>query len=341
MDIDHDVPTVLATLRMEADPELFVSTFQTKINQLSLVTFGLAAAFQSADSNDALSFLSNLSDKVDSPETWDAHVYAQIEIARIKLHLKDIDGAKSLLDTASKTLDRFDSLDPLINASYYGVWSEYYKSKADFTAYYRTALLFLACVNLDEFSDVQKQQRAYDLSIAALLGDKIYNFGELLLHPILESLKNSEYQWLVDLLFALNEGNITAFEKLLESVNKQPILQNSLPFLRQKICLTALIEAVFKRPTSNRTLSFDTIAKETHLIADDVEHLVMKALSLDLLKGHIDEVSETVAITWLQPRVLNKANIESMRQRLVAWNNDVSGLSTWMESEGKDVWTTI
>lgn len=267
-------------------------------------------------------------------------MFAHIEIARVKLHLKDTDGAKSLLDSATKTLDKIDSIDPVINAAYYGVWSEYYKTTADFTAYYRNALLYLACINLEDISDLQKQQRAYDLGIAALLGDKIYNFGELLLHPILDSLKNSEYQWLVDLLYSLNDGNITAFESLSGHLSKQPILQNSLPFLRQKICLTALIEAIFKRPTSNRTLTFEIIAKEAHLVSEEVEHLVMKALSLGLLKGFIDEVAETVTITWLQPRVMNRENIDSMRQRLVQWDNEVSGLSSWMENEGKEVWTT-
>lgn len=318
----------------------FISIFQRKINQLSLVTFGLAAAVKCRDSNEALTFLSSLSDKVDTPETWDAHVFAQIEIARVKLLLKDIDGAKSLLDSATKTLEKYDSVDPVINAAYYGVWSEYNKTKADFTAYYRNALLYLACVSLDEIPELQKQQRAYDLGIAALLGDKIYNFGELLLHPILDSLKNGEYQWLVDLLYSLNDGNVTAFESISGHLSKQPILQNSLPFLRQKICLTALIEAVFKRPTSNRTLSFEIITQEAHLVSDEVEHLVMKALSLGLLKGFIDEVAQTVTITWLQPRVMNRENIESMRQRLVQWDNDVSGLSEWMEDEGKEVWTT-
>lgn len=41
----------------------------------------------------------------------------------------------------------------------------------------------------------------------------------------------------------------------------------------------ALIESVFKRPTSDRVLPFSIIAKETKLPSDEVEHLVMKALS--------------------------------------------------------------
>jgi len=40
----------------------------------------------------------------------------------------------------------------------------------------------------------------------------------------------------------------------------------------------ALIESVFKRHANNRTLSFETIADETRLPVNEVEHLVMKAL---------------------------------------------------------------
>ena len=58
----------------------------------------------------------------------------------------------------------------------------------------------------------------------------------------------------------------------------QPILQENYPFLRQKICLMALIESVFKRGAYDRTMSFQTIAEETRLPLDEVEHLVMKAL---------------------------------------------------------------
>jgi 26S proteasome regulatory subunit N9 len=50
------------------------------------------------------------------------------------------------------------------------------------------------------------------------------------------------------------------------------------PFLRQKICLMALIESVFARGTYDRTMSFQTISEETRLPLDEVEHLIMKAL---------------------------------------------------------------
>jgi hypothetical protein len=55
-------------------------------------------------------------------------------------------------------------------------------------------------------------------------------------------------------------------------------LQENFGFLRQKICLMALIEAVFKRHANNRSMSFEVIADETRLPVNEVEHLVMKAL---------------------------------------------------------------
>ena len=43
----------------------------------------------------------------------------------------------------------------------------------------------------------------------------------------------------------------------------------------------ALIESVFKRSADNRTMPFQTIAEETRLPVNEVEHLVMKALRYD------------------------------------------------------------
>lgn len=40
----------------------------------------------------------------------------------------------------------------------------------------------------------------------------------------------------------------------------------------------ALIESVFKRSATHHTMTFQTIAEETRLPQDEVEHLIMKAL---------------------------------------------------------------
>lgn len=166
----------------------FISTFVKHINQLKLVSFGIAAANEYSNQEDALIFMESLAKQVEHPSSKDAFVFATIEAARVRLLLGNTDGAKQSIQKAGEALDEFDSVDTIIHASYYRISADYHKAKAEYTSYYRNALLFLACVDTEQLPVVEAQERAYDLSIAALLGDTIYNFGELLLHPILNTL---------------------------------------------------------------------------------------------------------------------------------------------------------
>lgn len=313
----------------------FISTFSKHINQLKLVSFGIDAANEYEDRTEALAFMQSLAKQVDHDSTRDAFVFATIEVARIKLSLGDLDGARNSNTSAGATLDEFDSVDTVVHAAFYKVSAEYYKAKADYTAYYRTALLYLACVKTEQLQLSEAQSRAYDLSIAALLGETTYNFGELLLHPILDSLKSTQHAWLIDFLDALNAGDLAKFEAQLKNLPKERLLEQSISFLRQKICLMALIEAVFRRPAHERVLDFQTIATETRLPREEVEHLLMKALALKLIKGSIDQIDANIAISWVQPRVLNRSQIASMHKRLLEWSSDVKRLESHMKSNAK------
>ncbi|KAF7732299.1 26S proteasome regulatory subunit [Apophysomyces ossiformis] len=332
----------------------FVAKWEDKINTLSLVTIALSAAKQfkgekneiqlfslltdgMLEPNDSVEFLSNIISKVDKPEMQDVYVYAVMEMSHFKLKLQQWDEVKKAIDKCDKILDHFDSVQTVIYASFYRVSADYYKAKAEFAQYYKTALLYLACVNLDELSSEEKAERAYDLAISALLGDMIYNFGELLMHPILDSLKNTEYEWLPSLLFAFNSGSIGKFEALAPHFSKQPILQQNMSSMSQKICLMSLIEAVFRRSGDNRIIPFAEIAAETRLSVDEVEHLIMKALSLNLIRGSIDQVDQVVTVTWVQPRVLDLNQIDGMRRRLDEWDSHVKKISGFLSEQGGEV----
>ncbi|KAA8905757.1 hypothetical protein FN846DRAFT_1014384 [Sphaerosporella brunnea] len=171
---------------------------------------------------------------------------------------------------------------------------------------------------------------AYNLFIAALLSEKIYNFGEPLLHPILDSLLDIEHwhAWIRDLLFAFNTGDLGKYNALLGHLDKQPLFKKKQQFLRQKLCLSALSEAVFRQPPHDRALSFNTITRETGVQPDEVEYLLMmKALSEGLVRDSIDQVAGVARISWVQFKVLDKNQIENMRQRLMEWDSSVSKLN--------------
>ncbi|KAJ2959642.1 hypothetical protein NQZ79_g4915 [Umbelopsis isabellina] len=316
----------------------FVVDWENKINKLSLVFIGLTVAQKFTELQDSVSFLSDIITKVDTPETKDAYVYAVMETAYFRLLMGQSEETKKGIDECEKILDQFDSVETVIYASFYRVSSEYFKAEADYAQYYKSALLYLACINIDEqLSKKEREDRAFDLAIAALLGETIYNFGELLMHPILDSWSGTEHEWLRTLLFAFNAGDIGKFESLAGHFSKVPVLQQNLNQLSRKICLMSLIEAVFKRSGDNRAIPFSEIAAETRLPNEEVEHLVMKALSLNLIRGSIDQVDQVVIVTWVQPRVLDKDQIDGMRKRLDKWNKEVNKIATFVQQEGGEV----
>ncbi|KAJ5046413.1 uncharacterized protein L3040_003657 [Drepanopeziza brunnea f. sp. 'multigermtubi'] len=315
----------------------FILTFADKINQLKLITLALSAASQCKDSEERLSFLTAAANKVNNPNSQDAYVYATVALATAKLELKDLEGARKDLDKSEKLLDNFDSVETIVHAAFYRANAEYYQSNLEFASYYRNALLYLACIEITDLSPAERRSRAYDLSIAALVSDSIYNFGELLLHPILEDLKKDD-KWLYDLLFAFNRGDLAAYDILAGHISSNTLLVQHRDGLRQKIYLAALTEAVFRRPPHDREMSFATIADETKVRPNEIEHLIMKALSLGLLRGSIDQVDEIARINWVQPKVLDMKQIDAMRSRLQEWDSSVNQLGNWIEAKGQDVW---
>ncbi|GJE89121.1 PCI-domain-containing protein [Phanerochaete sordida] len=298
----------------------FVRDFENKLNQLRLVEMGVKVAREIDNPNEHLTFLKSLLERVPADSAPDAHVLLLSNVAHTKLAYGDLEGTKTDMDAALVILDSLPSVENRVRADYYKVAADYYKGKAEYAPYYRNSLLYLACIDVADMESEERILRAHDLSISAFLGDTIYNFGELLMHPILDALNSTPYEWLKKLLLTFNEGNIGKFEALAPLFPKEPILQENYAFLRQKICLMALIESVFKRNAYDRTLAFETIAQETRLPLNEVEHLVMKGLSLKLIRGSLDQVDQTATITWVQPRVLSLEQIGQLAERLSTWN---------------------
>lgn len=79
-------------------------------------------------------------------------------------------------------------VEPVVSASVYNVASLFAKARQDFTGYYRTALQYLCYVSVEELPQDERIALARDISLAALLGDSVYSFAELLLHPVVRLL---------------------------------------------------------------------------------------------------------------------------------------------------------
>ena len=167
----------------------------------------------------------------------------------------------------------------------------------------------------------------------------VYNFGELLAHPVLQTLNGTPNEWLIHLLVAFNAGDVKTYEKLRPQWQQQPDLKGNQEILYEKLCLLVLMEMTFRRDANDRQLTFADIAHQAGLSEDKVELLVMKALSKGLVKGQIDQVGQTVNLTWVQPRVLDKEQLKTIMGKITILNESIVSMEKMIENNASEILT--
>ena len=102
--------------------------------------------------------------------------------------------------------------------------------------------------------------------------------------------------------------------------------------------LLALMNIAFERQSHDREISFSDIASRTRIPESQVEWVLMKALSLKLIRATIDEVAQTVSITWVQPRVLDKAQLSLLSSQLDSWTARVRSTLVAVEEQTPELY---
>ncbi|XP_057518777.1 26S proteasome non-ATPase regulatory subunit 13 homolog A-like [Amaranthus tricolor] len=322
----------------------FITDFETKINLLKLAHFAVIVSRQYVEKEAAIGYLEEVIEKLRATRESrieEPVLYIKMQIALLKLEQGEEKDCKKLLEDGKITLDSMTDIDPSVHASFYWVSSQYHKARQEFAEFYKNALLYLAYTSVETLSDSFKLDLAFDLSLSALLGDNIYNFGELLAHPILKSLIGTKVEWLYYILQAFNTGDLIRYQELCnvhkDALNAQPALVANERKLLEKINILCLMEIIFSRPAEDRTIPLNVIAERTRLTIEDVEYLLMKSLSVHLIEGIIDQVEGTVHVSWVQPRVLGIPQIKSLRDRLDNWVGKVHTALLSVEAETPDL----
>lgn len=341
----------------------FIQQFAMKLNIIKVVDFLIASQFNNETALDKLINLKqeyikylkpehNYKENEDGSEdpefsallsNDESLIYIDLQISRYYLYLNQFESSEQ---TMSKIELKFDNLNndlsAKINAAYYLTKSIEYKLHENYNAYYTNGLLFLSSV--PSLTSEEKVQLCYDLCIAAILGDKVYNFGELILHDILQEIAtdNSPYNWLYHLIQALNAGDLSQFNHWLSiAFTKSPQLQLHQVFIKQKIIIMALLELISTKSTTNKRITFKEISEFTGTPVNDVEHLIIKCFSLKLIQGYINQIDQVLVITWLQPRILNLKQVHNLYTHLVDWDHKVEQLGNLVYQSGGTVWAGI
>uniref|UniRef100_A0A0A9ZCJ8 26S proteasome non-ATPase regulatory subunit 13 n=1 Tax=Lygus hesperus TaxID=30085 RepID=A0A0A9ZCJ8_LYGHE len=218
----------------------FIQGFENKINPLALVEIVAIILPQYKQPKEALTFLENIESRVKA--NTEAVALVKVLQGNILLQdLKDQEATKVIIDDVEKILDSHDGITS-VHGRYYLLASKYFRQKGHHADYYRTALRYLGCIEVSDLSVNDQVQHAFFLGLAALLGEGVYNLGELLAHPVLDSLKDKSNSWLIDLLYAFNTGDIAKFEAMKPKWSAVPDLLAHEIKLRQKISLLCLME---------------------------------------------------------------------------------------------------
>jgi len=343
----HQLTTLM--LELVARPELqsgeqlqelyteAISDFESKLNPLSLVQICMPIVDQFKDNDEALQFVEKLGEKIKAnPE---AFALAKVLEGKIQLdRYKNIEKTKNLVEELEELVNEIDRVG-FVHGQYYMLASRFYMNEGSHADYYRASLRYLGCTDLNTLSKDERKDQAFNLSLAALLGKDIFNFGELLAHPILDDLKGNNKEWIVRILIAFNSGDVRKFSDMKKEWEKQADLKNFEEQLYVKICLLALMEMTFQRSATDRSLSFRDIAQQTGMDEDKVELLVMKALAKGLVKGSIDQVAQVANLTWVQPRVLDREQLKTLVKKINEFTTSINFMENMIETNASDILT--
>eukprot|EP00928_Gymnodinium_smaydae_P053259 TRINITY_DN37295_c0_g1_i1.p2 TRINITY_DN37295_c0_g1~~TRINITY_DN37295_c0_g1_i1.p2 ORF type:complete len:389 (+),score=125.80 TRINITY_DN37295_c0_g1_i1:93-1259(+) len=264
------------------------------------------------------SFEASVSGNRDAMFMWQALKAEKLTLAG------KLEESKELLESLHAEIEAAYEVDALIQSNAHKAYALLWKKLERPQEFYRSNILFLAFTPLASIPVEERAQLAFEIGVSALIAPDEFDFGELWQQDIVASLDGSNFAWIKDFLQAYSEGKFDMYDA---AISKHKAQMDATPelrgkeatVLRPKMAVLALMELAFRKPKKQRRLSFEELATHCRVGVKEVEHLVMKSMSQKLVQGSIDEVAQTVNITWVKPRILDSVRIDLMRERIDAW----------------------
>lgn len=269
--------------------------------------------------NEALQFIENLNKKMKF--SGEEELFIILLKGYCYLELGKIYDLEDCLKKVKIEFEKRSEIDPIIYLNYYKLSTYFYNNKGDYDSFYFAALQYLGYEK--NISEKEKKELCFNMCVATLIGEKMFNFAELIEKDFFMLMKDSEYEWIYNLIFSFNSAKVDQFEEMLKNYKQQieavAILKNNEVFLHTKIRIAALLELIFQKNKSERIISFAEIKEKCLVDSLQTEYIIMKALSFGLIKGFIDQVQECLHVTWVVPKYLDKDKIAIIMQRFDSW----------------------
>ena len=237
------------------------------------------------------------------------------------LELNKMYELEEIIKTTEEDFSGKFEIESSLYAQYYRLSTLFYEKKKDYDNFYNNAFQYLAYET--KITDEEKLNLCYKMCSSMLIGEKLYNFEELIEKDFFKLMQGSKYDWISNLILSFNSAKVDQFLSMLEqnkkNIEENPILKGKVDSLPIKIRIAALLELIFQKNKSERTLTFAEICKVCMTEEDKIEYIGMKALSHGLIKGYIDQADKKLFVNWIQPKYLGKDKISILKDRFNVW----------------------
>ncbi|KAK2198258.1 bifunctional 26S Proteasome non-ATPase regulatory subunit 13/Proteasome component (PCI) domain [Babesia duncani] len=251
--------------------------------------------------------------------------------------LKDCD---TMLDDVQEKIEATQNLSLSLHSAFHHACANMHWALKDYSRCYRSWKMFLNYTSINDIPEPDRQSVARNLAISAIISDDFFGFGEVIHEPIVEAyLKGGPDNWLYELLYIFNEGQLELFDEIAEKHRGNFLhaeLSNHVDNMRHKIKLVALLNLIFAKPSRQRTISYAEVVSHCKIEIDMVGPFVLKALARGLIKGHIDQIEGIINVSWVQPRILDINKLDVLNKRIQEWANHIDGLCHRLQVQMKD-----
>ena len=287
--------------------------------------------------DEGLSFVENIENKMKFE--GEEKLYVQILRGYCYLDLNKMYDLEDILNSIKDEFEKRSEIDPVIYIDFYRLSTYFYEKKENYDEFYHNAFQYLAYQN--QISETEKLNLCFKMCVASLIGEKMFNFAELIEKDFFKLMHGTEYEWIYNLILSFNSAKVDQFLQMMKTYQSQisgnNILKDKTDFLEMKIRIAALLDLIFQKNKNERTILYKEIMQNRLVESKQIEYIVMKALSLGLIKGHIDQVEEKVVVNWIQPKYLDNDKINVLKVRFENWIDKANKVLKEMEDYGGDL----
>lgn len=259
-----------------------------------------------------------------------AKVYLALLTAKHLLLEGDVEQAVARLEEAEREMAKLRNYPKLLHSALNYTRMAYHWRKADMPNFVKSAHQYLAYTDKRKFSPEEQLDISTRVVAASLVSDSVLNFGDILDNEFFRCLQSERGQpalWALVGIF--NRGKVEEFQRFMAAnaakLESAPLLAANLAQLDRKIRVIALYDAIFfaENSFSKQHISFREIADIAKVELIDVERLLVHVLSIELIKGSIDEPAEVFVIQELKPRDLDKERLGQLKEKYRNWQGTV------------------